>query len=251
MAAVVNRILDRVPGVGGMPRNRQIILVVAIVVVVATTLHLLALASPWATGWEMRSPFESAAQFHLRMLIWHGRETKDQAGQSRHAAALVAEGESAIPVLTDALLANGLNPRFHPQPLEMLEQLPRTAVTAELKSRLDEERTDLQTVRLFCGLFEMTGELTYVRDVLALMIAEHARVQARLDAQTGGRTHSSYSAGQEAVWFQELHWIVVELNNRYGDEVPGVSEDANSVDTLLEWVELQLNASKGAAHLPT
>jgi hypothetical protein len=227
-----------------MPRKRRIILAVGVVSVIATTWHLLAVASPWVTGWELRSPFENAAPFHLRMLIWHGRETKVQAEQGRHAAALVDEGEDAIPVLTDALLEFGLNPRFHPQPLGMLGQLPRAAVTAEFNSRLEEERPDRESVRLMCGLFEITGELTHVRDALSLMEAEHARVRSRLDAEGGGRPRASYAATRDPAWPEEFRWIVIKLNDRYAGDVPRVSESARSASALLEWVELKVQAAE-------
>ncbi len=45
------------------------------------------------------APFEDRAHYHLRLLRYHGRESRDPAKQEEHAQDLIACGEEAIPVL--------------------------------------------------------------------------------------------------------------------------------------------------------
>jgi hypothetical protein len=76
-------------------------------------------------GLGVRTPFESAATYHMRMMYYHGRETKD-GRDALHGDQLVALGEKAVPVLVDAV-GYGFNPRFDPKPHEMLARFPSAA----------------------------------------------------------------------------------------------------------------------------
>ena len=84
-------------------------------------------------GLGIRTPFESAAGYHLRMMYYHGRETKN--GQDwEHGERLVALGPSAVPELVDAV-AWGFNPRYDPKPIDMLAYFP-DAAHGELARRI-------------------------------------------------------------------------------------------------------------------
>ncbi len=87
--------------------------------------------SPFVLG--VRTPFESSAEYHLRMMYYHGRETKD-GRDGIHADQLVALGEPAVPVLAEAV-SYGFNPRYDPKPHEMLARFP-AAAHAELARRI-------------------------------------------------------------------------------------------------------------------
>ncbi len=76
-------------------------------------------------GLGIRTPFESAAAYHLRMMYYHGRETKD-GRDALHGDQLVALGDQAVPVLAEAV-AYGFEPRFDPKPHEMLARFPVAA----------------------------------------------------------------------------------------------------------------------------
>jgi hypothetical protein len=47
--------------------------------------------------------FESEAEYHLRRLRWHGKESKRGDEQAKHGRALVALGERSVPLLIDEI----------------------------------------------------------------------------------------------------------------------------------------------------
>lgn len=85
-------------------------------------------------GFGIRTPFESAASYHLRMMYFHGREKDGQ--DYLNAAELVALGERGVPELAEHLQYH-LNPRCQPSPFELIAFFP-AAAHRELGRRIDE-----------------------------------------------------------------------------------------------------------------
>jgi hypothetical protein len=103
------------------------------IVAIAAVLGIWECAGSPYFGLGIRTPFESAAGYHLRMMHYHGRETKN--GQDwEHGERLVALGTSAVPELVDSV-AWGFNPRYGPKPIDMLAYFP-DAAHSELARRI-------------------------------------------------------------------------------------------------------------------
>jgi hypothetical protein len=105
--------------------RRYLTRTVLAIVTIAVILGIWECAGSPYIGLGIRAPFESAAEYHLRMMYYHGRETKD-GHDAFHGDQLVALGDRAVPVLAEAV-AYGFEPRFDPKPHEMLARLPATA----------------------------------------------------------------------------------------------------------------------------
>jgi len=120
---------------------KKLIRILLAIGVIAVILCIWECAGSPYLGMGVRTPFESAAKYHLRMMSYHGRETKN--GQDHvHGEQLVALGEQAVPVLAEAV-GWGFNPRFDPKPHEMLAHFP-AAAHHELARRIHASKESTQ-----------------------------------------------------------------------------------------------------------
>ena len=96
------------------------------VIVLLLTLLVWSFA-PAPTG--IRRPMESSTAFHLRMMKWHGKETKNLAEQARHGDLVVKLGDDALPYLALEIADYGasMGVRYDPSPSEMLRAIGQPA----------------------------------------------------------------------------------------------------------------------------
>lgn len=96
------------------------------VIVLLLTLLVWSFA-PAPTG--IRRPMESSTAFHLRMMKWHGKETKNLAEQARHGDVVVKLGDDALPYLALEIADYGasMGVRYDPSPSAMLRTIGRPA----------------------------------------------------------------------------------------------------------------------------
>ena len=97
------------------------------IVAIAVILGIWECAGSPYFGLGIRTPFESAAQYHLRMMYYHGRETKD--GRDwEHGRRLIALGKDAVvPEVVELLEHGEISPRYEPEPVEILKSFPQAA----------------------------------------------------------------------------------------------------------------------------
>ena len=96
------------------------------VVVLLLTLLVWSFA-PAPTG--IRRPLESSTAYHLRMMKWHGKETKNLVEQERHGDIIVRLGDDALPYLALEIADYGasMGVRYDPSPSEMLRAIGQPA----------------------------------------------------------------------------------------------------------------------------
>jgi len=108
---------------------------------------------------------ESRAAYHMSLLRYHGKETKDAEKQRHHANELVSCGQEAVVVLLDEISSLRYAGRYSPGPYELLRQIATARTTeepvirqiAEYRSDLltagaltEEESLALHTARVYC-----------------------------------------------------------------------------------------------------
>ena len=96
------------------------------VVVLLLTLLVWSFA-PAPTG--IRRPLESSTAYHLRMMKWHGKETKNLVEQERHGDIIVRLGDDALPYLALEIADYGasMGVRYDPSPSAMLRAIGQPA----------------------------------------------------------------------------------------------------------------------------
>lgn len=157
---------------------------------IGVTLFLWMCAGSPYLGLGVRTPFESAAEYHLRMMYYHGRETKD-GRDLLHGDELVALGERAVPALADAARGH-LNPRFEPKPHEVLARFPEAA-HKELSRRIEtleesphsspeyrREHFLHQRINLTTVLILVSNDWSYL-DLWMSDLAEHPNYEGYVD----------------------------------------------------------------------
>jgi hypothetical protein len=87
---------------------------------------------------------ESEAEYHLRRLRWHGKESKRGDEQAKHGRALVALGERSVPLLIDEIRLYRYDGRYAPGPIRMLKEIGpegRTGLLDKINA-IDDEPED-------------------------------------------------------------------------------------------------------------